>query len=1086
MEEVKLSGKSKNIISENILKMMKIFPEVVVDNKINFEKLKFLLGEDIEESNERFMFTWPGKAKAVNSIKIPTTGTLRPCKDESINWDTTKNLYIKGNNIDVLKLLQKGYYKKVKAIYIDVPYNAGQDIIYKNDYKDSIDNYLKITGQRVIKDGETVNVINNTESNGRYHSNWLCEMYPCLDIAKELLDDEGIIFIAIDDHEFSNLKQITDDIFNEINYIGTLVTKCNPQGRGKKNLDPIHEYHLIYAKNINLIAELKLERNNEDNEIEYQNFRRSGTNSRKYERPNRFYPMLVKENKVSVITQEEYYKIYDGNNFNENHLGYLKDKYEKLGYQVIFPIAKNGEEKVWQREYKRAAKECNTYIYEGENIKTPKSDFETPKSLWYEPEHSNVEYGTNLLKKLFDGQKTFEYPKSIHTVKELISMTNEGIILDFFAGSSTTAHAVMQLNAENDTNYQYIMVQIPAIIGEDENAYALGYRNICQVGIDRIKKAGKEIEKENPQVDIGFKVLSLFFIDKVANYRTYDENGNIIKGEYAKIFEKQYNILIKKDKYASLLNNDFIENPEKAHNGYFSIDSKGKNKGRFKDSKTGKSTDDGNTFNLIMKDKEKLLSLDNPLRFIFSHSALKEGWDNPNVFQICTLNESIETIKKRQEIGRGLRLCVNQDGERIKDPKTNILTIMANESYESFAKSLQSEFEEETGIKFGFLRKNSFVNIPFLNEKGDVKKLNEIGSEKLFNYLFENEYIKADGIIQDKLLNEIDNGTLLDEYTINIKDKVIEIINKHINKYKINNANKKCRVKVNDEIYNSKSFIKFWELIKFKSTYSIKLDSSDFIKKCSLRISENLEIPDAKIIYTEYDLSIDSSGVNISENGVVRDLEIEYGKVKLPNILKYLQNNTPLTKRTIVKILKDSNTVNKFKKNPYEYQNRVCDIINSELNNQLIKGIEYFKLDSFYPRERFKNEEYEDYIDNLIPSECSIYNYINLDKLDSNVEREFAKSLEINDEVKMFTKLPFWFKISTPVGNYNPDWAILYEKDLHFIVETKGSVEYKDKYSSNRVNEDNKIACGRKHFETIAPNVKFIITNNYKNLVKNL
>ena len=466
--------------------------------------------------------------------------------------------------------------------------------------------------------------------------------------------------------------------------------------------------------------------------------------------------------------------------------------------------------------------------------------------------------------------------------------------------------------------------------------------------------------------------------------------------------------------------------PEKAHNGYFSIDSKGKNKGRFKDSKTGKSTDDGNTFNLIMKDKEKLLSLDNPLRFIFSHSALKEGWDNPNVFQICTLNESIETIKKRQEIGRGLRLCVNQDGERIKDPKTNILTIMANESYESFAKSLQSEFEEETGIKFGFLRKNSFVNIPFLNEKGDVKKLNEIGSEKLFNYLFENEYIKADGIIQDKLLNEIDNGTLLDDYTINIKDKVIEIINKHINKYKINNANKKCRVKVNDEIYNSESFIKFWELIKFKSTYSMKLDSSDFIKKCSLRISENLEIPDAKIIYTEYDLSIDSSGVNISENGVVKDLEIEYGKVKLPNILKYLQNNTPLTKRTIVKILKDSNTVNKFKKNPYEYQNRVCDIINSELNNQLIKGIEYFKLDSFYPRERFKNEEYEDYIDNLIPSECSIYNYINLDKLDSNVEREFAKSLEINDEVKMFTKLPFWFKISTPVGNYNPDWAILY------------------------------------------------------------
>lgn len=512
MEEIKLNGESKDITQDNIDKLKELFPEIVTEGMIDFDKLKVILGENIDGSDERYNFTWPEKNKIIQKSQKPSKCTLIPSKEDSKNWDITQNLYIEGDNFEVLKLLQKSYYNKVSAIYIDPPYNTGNNILYLNDYSENPLEYLKITG-KIVEDDETgkqFKVSTNSETDGRYHTNWLNIIYPVLRLGKNLLSDNGLIFIAIDDYEYARLKMISDEIFGEPNFLGTVVTKCNPQGRGKKNLDPVHEYHLIYAKDIDSMVELRLKKKSDV--LEYQNFMRSGTNSRKYERPYRFYPMLVKDNKVSVISPEEYKKIYNGNSFDEEFLNHLDEKYSSLGYEVIFPIAKNGEEKVWQRTYQRAHDECSTYVFQNGKIKTPKDNYRTPITLWTDVEYSNVSNGTNELKKLLNTDKTFDmYPKSIFTVEDLISLAPEGIILDFFSGSGTTAHSVFKYNDENDKNNRFILVQIPALCDEDSDAYKEGYRNICELAEKRIKSAGEKVisESGNKELDIGFKVFKL-------------------------------------------------------------------------------------------------------------------------------------------------------------------------------------------------------------------------------------------------------------------------------------------------------------------------------------------------------------------------------------------------------------------------------------------------------------------------------------------------------------------------------------------------------------------------------------------------
>ena len=611
----------------------------------------------------------------------------------------------------------------------------------------------------------------------------------------------------------------------------------------------------------------------------------------------------------------------------------------------------------------------------------------------------------------------------------------------------------------------------------------------------QIRKTIEEhLDKELILNKRGIKVLSLFFIDKVANYRQYDNEGNPIKGPYAKIFEEEYKKVIQKQKYSTLYKDiDLSLSPEEVHNGYFSVDKKGKVKDT-RETKRGKiktNKDDESTFNLIMRDKEKLLSFDSPLKFIFSHSALREGWDNPNVFQICTLNETTSTMKKRQEIGRGLRLCVNQDGERIHERAINKLTIIANESYEDFAKGLQTEIEADTGIKFNIIEKDSFAYLTMTDKNGTPKPIGKQGSMMIFNKFKEMNYIDSKGKIQDSLRTDIENKkVVVPERFEPIKEQIINVAQRHTRKVPVMSADRKRQVKVNKKVYLSPEFKKLWDKIKHKTTYSVDFDTDELIKKCSNALKMEVKVQPPKFIYTKTGLSIDAGGVTVDEEGKIPPSVVysDEEEVALPDIIRYLQNETYLTRKTIAKILIESETLEQFKKNPQEYMETVLKIIKHELNGMLIDGIKYTELDDSYSQELFLDDELFGYLDkNIIKSEHSLYNYV---VYDSKVESKFASRLENDPDVELYIKLPEWFKINTPIGNYNPDWAIMFKEDielhsLYFVVETKGSIDWENL----RQNEKNKIKCGKKHFAALTKNhenIKYELASNYDDFKANV
>lgn len=578
----------------------------------------------------------------------------------------------------------------------------------------------------------------------------------------------------------------------------------------------------------------------------------------------------------------------------------------------------------------------------------------------------------------------------------------------------------------------------------------------------------------------GIKVLSLFFIDKVANYRVYDEEGNPQKGVYAEIFEEEYNKLITKQKYNTLDESIDLQTPvEDVHNGYFSKDKKG-----LKDT-NGKVKADEDTYSLIMKDKEKLLSFNSKLRFIFSHSALKEGWDNPNVFQICTLNETKSTIKKRQEIGRGLRLCVDQEGNRNEDKHVNRLTVMANESYEKFAETLQKEIEEDVGYKFGVIERDSFSHLNIKNKKGEIEKVGKQGSLQIFNFFKEKKYIDKKGKVQPKLKIAIeeDNVEVPERYET-IKDNIIKISNERSKNIPIVDVRKRKKVNLNKRVFLSEDFKEFWDKIKHKTIYSVDFDTDELISTCSQALDEQLDVKTPKLIFTKAGVKIETSGVKADERGrmIVHSEEHE---IALPDIITFLQNETYLTRKTIVNILIKSETLNQFKKNPQQYMEESLRIITREMNHLLINGIKYTKLDNnYYAQELFENKELYGYLEkNIIESERGVYDHV---IYESDIEKRFAEGLETNENVILYTKLPGWFEISTPIGGYNPDWAVLFNKNdeekLYFVVETKGS-----KYlGSNRRTEEDKIKCGKSHFNELNAEIQFELKSDYKDFVNSI
>ncbi len=586
----------------------------------------------------------------------------------------------------------------------------------------------------------------------------------------------------------------------------------------------------------------------------------------------------------------------------------------------------------------------------------------------------------------------------------------------------------------------------------------------------QIRKTIEEhLDKELILNKQGIKVLSLFFIDRVANYRYYDEDGNPQKGIYAQLFEKHYSELIRRPKYNILFKDIDLETAvEDVHNGYFSAD----RKGVLKDT-SGKTLADEDAYNLIMKDKERLLSFDTKLRFIFSHSTLREGWDNPNVFQICTLNETKSEVKKRQEIGRGLRLCVNQDGERQHGFSINTLTVMANESYEDFADALQKEYETESGIRFGIIESHLFANIPVRKEDGSVGYLGQKASETIVKEFLENGYIDEGGKVQDKLKTALKENKLeIPEEFEPVKTEIIALARKVSSRLNIkNNADKKT-IKLNKQVYLDPDFKDLWDRIKYKTIYSVDFDSEKLIEECYKEMQRSLFVSSAKLIYTKAGLDVSAGGV-LAEESERYAVELDDLQENIPDIIAYLQNETNLTRKTIVDILLKSKTIHLFRKNPQRYMEQVAQIITAKMRHMIVDGIKYTRIgdDEYYAQELFEKEELTGYLHkNMIESKKSVFEYV---VYDSANEESFATSFENNRNVKLYAKLPGWFKISTPLGSYNPDWVVLIEVDgkdkLYFVLETKADTMFENL----RPIESAKIKCGKKHFEALGNEVAF-------------
>ena len=481
---------------------------------IDFEKLKAELSLDIiDETEERYQFTWPDKRAAVRLANTPTTMTLRPCREESVDFDNTQNLYIEGDNLDILKVLRETYLGKVKMIYIDPPYNTGNDFVYNDDFAQGKDDFEQSSGLFDEEGNQTIDPMQrNTESNGRFHTDWLNMIYPRLKVARDLLTDDGVIFISIDDNEVENLKKVCDEIFGECNFCGCFVINSTPNARDYGHIGKMHEYCLFYAKNKEQTTTNMLPDNNKS--FKYQDSKggynihplyNSNESFTNLNRPNLYYPFYVYTDK----------KISDC--FYEIGLEPLNE----YSVQVYPPKSlKNSVQFVWRWGKEKSLNNINQEIigYEvsaGDYriVQKMRHDEKIIRSLLLDNKYSSRK-GTAEVEDIF-GFKCFSFPKPLSLLSDLvkIGVMENDIVLDFFSGSATTAHAVMQLNAEDGGNRKFIMVQLPEKTDEKSEAYKAGYKNICEIGKERIRRAGKKVKEEAglsaKNLDIGFRILKL-------------------------------------------------------------------------------------------------------------------------------------------------------------------------------------------------------------------------------------------------------------------------------------------------------------------------------------------------------------------------------------------------------------------------------------------------------------------------------------------------------------------------------------------------------------------------------------------------
>ncbi len=611
--------------------------------------------------------------------------------------------------------------------------------------------------------------------------------------------------------------------------------------------------------------------------------------------------------------------------------------------------------------------------------------------------------------------------------------------------------------------------------GEQYLSPGQAYGDVEPLAVQRqmIHRTIKEhLDKEQRLRPQGIKVLSLFFIDAVEKYRQYDAEGNPVKGDYACIFEEEYRRLAKHPDYRSLFKEvDLTTAAEDVHNGYFSIDKKKvgtKTVEVYKDTK-GTTAADDDTYSLIMRDKERLLSFETPLKFIFSHSALREGWDNPNVFQICALREMSSEQQRRQTIGRGLRLCVNQQGDRLRGFEINTLTVIATESYEQFAEKLQKEIEDETGIRFGIVEAHQFAGVTITGTDGQPAPLGFEQSKALWEHLKAAGLVNAQGKVQDALRKALKGGTLtLPEPFAAQLPQVKEILRKLAGRLEIKNADERKQVKSRQAVLQGADFKALWDRIKHKTTYRVQFDNEALLVKCIKALQDpNFVIAKTRLQWRMADLAIGRAGVEATETASSAPVILDEGDIELPDILTDLQDKTSLTRRSIHRILVDSGRLHDFKRNPQQFIELAAEIINRSKRMALVDGIKYQRIgdEEYYAQQLFETEELTGYLKNMLNASKSVHEQV-IYQMDT--ERTFAEQLEKNEAIKVYAKLPGWFKVPTPLGPYNPDWAVLVDKDgterLYFVVETKSSLFTDDL----RDKESAKIKCGEAHFAELA------------------
>lgn len=515
-------------VTQNVERIAALFPNCVTEHKaengkaeraIDFDMLRQELSRDIiDTGEERYQFTWPGKREAIRLANAPTNCTLRPVRDDSVNFDNTQNLYIEGDNLEVLKLLRETYLGKVKMIYIDPPYNTGNDFVYEDDFSQSYEDFKGKSGM-FDEDGNMLlnNYERNNESNGRFHTDWLNLMYPRLKVARDLLADDGVIFISIDDNEVENLVKMGCEVFGESNFIGPIVIKSNPRGSmSTAEIANVHEYVVVFAKN-RMACTIIGDKLSEEMESEYQytdeigkyrllGLRMRGGFWRRTDRPKLFFPIFVNPTNKKISLDEEpgftqkVYPIQPSTGIE----GTWRWSYEKIlndkNFLVAKSVTRNGEV-IWD-------------IYQKDYLERDGGRRTKTKSIW-DGSEVNYQNGTEEIKNLLGNSSYFDYSKPFALISHLIDLLPKGqddIVLDFFSGSATTAHAVMQLNAEDSGNRKFIMVQLPEVTEEKSEARKAGYANICEIGKERIRRAGKKIKAEHPEakdLDIGFRVLRL-------------------------------------------------------------------------------------------------------------------------------------------------------------------------------------------------------------------------------------------------------------------------------------------------------------------------------------------------------------------------------------------------------------------------------------------------------------------------------------------------------------------------------------------------------------------------------------------------